>query len=137
MCISYKNLLDNSLLFVKTPALTYTNIAQGAGDVENDDRTLLFSVTLIQTSVMTVSFLSKHSSGPGCKRQPEGPHNSLGTFLQSVSGEYFKTVRCSVVQTSLGHVVHFCSVKIRNIDFTPLKILYDALKPKFNPNCML
>ena len=80
---------------------------------------------------MTVSFLSKHSSGPGCKRQPEGPHNSLGTFLQSVSGEYFKTVRCSVVQTSLGHVVHFCSVKIGNIDFTPLKILFDTLRPKW------
>ena len=125
------NLRDNCFFFVKTLALTYyTNIAQGAGGAKNDDRTLLFGVTLIQTSVMTVSFLSKHSSGPGCKRQPEGPHNSLGTFLQSVSGEYFKTVRCSVVQTSLGHVVHFYSVKIGNINFTTLKILYDELRPE-------
>ena len=106
-----------------------------AGGAKNIDRTLLFSVTLIQTSVMTVSFLSKHSSGPGCKRQPEGPHNSLGTFLQSVSGEYFKTVRCSVVQTSLGHVVHFCSVKIGNIDFTPLKNFVMCYGRNLTPIC--
>ena len=65
---------------------------------------------LIITSVITVSFLSKHCSGPGCSRQPEGPHSCLATFLHSVSGEYLSTVWVSWVHTSRGHLVHFCSV---------------------------
>ena len=62
------------------------------------------------TSVITVSSLSKHSSGPGCKTHPEGPQRSLGTFLQSVSGVYLSTVLVSFEHTSRGHLVHFCSV---------------------------
>merc|ERR1712042_356234 len=62
------------------------------------------------TSVTTVSVLGKHSSGPGTSSQPDGPQSSLGTFLHSVSGEYFLTLFLSFLQTCLGHLVHFFSV---------------------------
>merc|ERR1719309_419039 len=62
------------------------------------------------TSVTTVSVLGKHSSGPGFRSQPDGPQSSLGTFLHSVSGEYFLTLFLSFLQTCLGHLVHFFSV---------------------------
>merc|ERR1712136_440419 len=62
------------------------------------------------TSETTVSVLSKHSSGPGFRRHPEGPQSSRGTFLHSVSGLYFLTLFLSLVQTCFGHLVHFFSV---------------------------
>merc|ERR1712121_366284 len=62
------------------------------------------------TSVTTVSVLGKHSSGPGFSSQPDGPQSSLGTFLHSVSGEYFLTLAFLDEQTCLGHLVHFFSV---------------------------
>merc|ERR1719309_351125 len=62
------------------------------------------------TSDTTVSVFGKHSSGPGFSSQPDGPQSSRGTFLHSVSGEYFLTLDFSLVQTCLGHLVHFFSV---------------------------
>merc|ERR1712168_1011621 len=62
------------------------------------------------TSLTTVFFLSKHSSGPGFNSHPDGPQSSRGTFLHSVSGVYFLTTFFSDVQTCLGHLVHFFSV---------------------------
>merc|ERR1719309_355340 len=62
------------------------------------------------TSDTTVSVLGKHSSGPGFSSQPDGPQSSRGTFLHSVSGEYFLTLAFLLSQTCLGHLVHFFSV---------------------------
>ena len=58
------------------------------------------------TSWTTVSFLSKHSSGPGWGTHPDGPHNSLGTFLHSVWGVYFFTSFFSLVHLVTGHLEH-------------------------------
>ena len=35
---------------------------------------------------------------------PDGPHNSLGTFLHSVCGEYFFTYFFSLVHLVTGHL---------------------------------
>merc|ERR1711970_420270 len=64
------------------------------------------------TSETTVSVLGKHSSGPGFRSQPDGPQSSLGTFLHSVSGEYFFTLAFLDEQTCLGHLVHFSSCMV-------------------------
>ena len=70
------------------------------------DKILMMALLNYITSWTTVSFLSKHSSGPGWGMHPDGPHNSLGTFLHSVWGVYFFTSFFSLVHLVTGHLEH-------------------------------
>merc|ERR1711892_475329 len=53
---------------------------------------------------------SLHVTGPSIIPQPVGAHISLGVLSQPMWGEDFLTFLLSTVQTSLGHLSHFCSV---------------------------
>ena len=61
------------------------------------------SVTIVLTSWW-------HCSGPGTKPQPAGPHSRWGTFSHLVTGFALDLNSLAIVQTSLGHLLHFSSV---------------------------